>query len=111
VRRRPETEFSIASSALHLETFFEEARARGAGEGLPAFVERELREFLSCGVIARGFARFRCDGCGHEILVPFSSKGRGYAECGNMRSTGASRRETSKRFVGVASLRAGLDFA
>jgi hypothetical protein len=26
-------------------------------------------------VLARGFARFRCDGCGHEILVAFSCKG------------------------------------
>ncbi len=51
----------------HLETFLEETRARGGGEGLPHFVERELREFISCGVLARGFARFRCDGCGHEF--------------------------------------------
>jgi hypothetical protein len=58
----------------HLERFLEEARARSAGEGLPAFVERELREFLSCGVLARGFARFRCDGRGHEILVAFSCR-------------------------------------
>jgi hypothetical protein len=25
---------------------------------------REFREFLGCGVLARGFARFRCDDCG-----------------------------------------------
>ena len=62
----------------HLETFLAEARARSDGDGLPRFVERELREFLSCGVLARGFARFRCDGCGHEILVAFSCKGRGF---------------------------------
>jgi len=42
---------------------------------VPAFVERELREFLTCGVMARGFARFRCDGCAREILVAFSCKG------------------------------------
>jgi len=45
----------------HLETFVAEARARSDGEGLPHFVERELREFLTCGQLARGFARFRCD--------------------------------------------------
>ena len=28
--------------------------------------------------MARGCARFRCDGCGHEILVAFSCKGRGF---------------------------------
>jgi hypothetical protein len=65
-----------ASSVEHLETFLFEARQRGGGEGLPRFVERELREFLTCGVMARGFARFRCDGCAREILVAFSCKGR-----------------------------------
>jgi hypothetical protein len=62
----------------HLETFLAEARLRGGGEGLPRFVERELREFLTCGSMNRGFARFRCDGCGREILVAFSCKGRGF---------------------------------
>jgi hypothetical protein len=52
----------------HLETFLAEARARGDGDGLPRFVERELREFLTCGQLARGFARFRCAprGPGHH---------------------------------------------
>jgi Putative transposase/Transposase zinc-binding domain len=62
----------------HLETFLAEARLRGTGEGLPRFVERELREFLTCGVLAEGFARFRCTDCQHEILVAFSCKGRGF---------------------------------
>ena len=47
----------------HLETFLAEARLRGGGEGLPRFVERELRESLTCGVLAQGFARFRCADC------------------------------------------------
>lgn len=71
----------------HLETFLAEARQRGGGDGLPLFVERELREFLTCGVLAHGFARFRCDDCKHEILVPFSCKGRGFCPsccCGRM---------------------------
>jgi hypothetical protein len=62
----------------HLETFLAEARLRGGGEGLPRFVERELREFLTCGVLARGFARFRCNDCQREILVAFSCKGLGF---------------------------------
>ena len=75
VRRQPENGVLHRMLREHLETFLEEARLRGGGEGLPAFIERELREFLSCGVLARGFARFRCDECGHEILVAFSVKG------------------------------------
>ena len=35
----------------HLQSFLREGRARGSGDGLPAFVERELREFLNCGVL------------------------------------------------------------
>jgi hypothetical protein len=68
----------------HLETFLAEARLRGGGEGLPRFVERELPEFVTCGSMARGFARFRCAGCKRELLVAFSCKGRGFcpACCG-----------------------------
>ena len=72
VRRRPEDTVLHHVVREHLETFLAEARLRGGGEGLPVFVEREFREFLSCGVLARGFARFRCTDCQREILVAFS---------------------------------------
>lgn len=62
----------------HLETFLAEARAHGGGDGLPHFVERELREFLTCDQLARGFARFRCDTCRQDLLVAFSCTGRGF---------------------------------
>jgi len=41
----------------HFETFRAEIAARTDGGGLPRFVEREFREFLTCGVLSRGFAR------------------------------------------------------
>ena len=70
----------------HLETFLAETRRRGNGDGLPRFVERELRAFLRCGELAAGFARFRCAGCAREILVAFSCKGRGFCpSCGGRR--------------------------
>jgi hypothetical protein len=56
------------------------------GHRLPKFVEQEFRDFLTCGVLAHGFARLRCGDCAFERLVPFSCKGRGYAECWNMPS-------------------------
>jgi hypothetical protein len=34
---------------------------RDDGGSLPWFVERELRQYLRCGVLAHGFARVRCD--------------------------------------------------
>ena len=54
----------------HLEAFLCEATARGEGSGLPRFVEQEFREFLTCGILAHGFARLRCDGCGLDHLLP-----------------------------------------
>ena len=44
-----------------------------------AFVEREFREFLHCGVLARGFIRVHCDACGLDRLVPFSCKKERFA--------------------------------
>jgi Transposase zinc-binding domain/Putative transposase len=78
VRRHPEHGVLQWVVREHLETFLAEARQRGGGAGLPRFVERELRAFLGCGVMASGFARFRCGGCAREILVAFSCKGRGF---------------------------------
>jgi len=62
----------------HLGDFLEEARLRtGNEDGMPAFVVDEFNKFLTCGSLAGGFARFRCESCGHERLVPFSCKRRG----------------------------------
>jgi len=72
----------------HLEPFLREAAEAGEGVGLPQFVEREFREFLTCGAFEHGFARFRCEGCAREHLVPFSCKGRGWCpSCGGRRMT------------------------
>jgi hypothetical protein len=57
----------------HLETFLAEAACAGREGGrLPEFVAQEFRDFLTCGVLAHGFARVRCDACAFERLVPFS---------------------------------------
>lgn len=70
----------------HFETFRAHAAAMRAGDGLPRFVEREFYEFLACGSLAGGFARFRCVGCGMDRLVAFSCKGRAVCQsCGARR--------------------------
>jgi hypothetical protein len=38
-----------------------------------------------CGIFAHGFARARCDDCGHDFLVAFSCKGRGVCPFCNTR--------------------------
>lgn len=56
----------------HFETFRAQAADLRNGEGLPGFVEQEFLDFLRCGSLGPGFARFRCTGCGFDRLVPFS---------------------------------------
>jgi hypothetical protein len=70
----------------HFETFRAHAASVRDGEGLPRFVEQAFRDFLRCGWLAGGFARFHCDDCGFDRLVPFSCKGRALCpSCGGRR--------------------------
>jgi CubicO group peptidase (beta-lactamase class C family) len=77
----------------HLEALPETARRHADGAEPPDFVEQEFRDFLTCGVLAHGFARLRCTDCAVERLVPFSCKGRGFCpNCGGRRMTEAAAR-------------------
>ncbi len=40
-------------------------------------MRKAFKKYLECGIFANGFARARCDDCGHDYLVAFSCKGRG----------------------------------
>jgi hypothetical protein len=62
------------------------ARAQAHQQPVPRFVEQEFRTFLRCGILAHGFLRLHCDGCGFDRLVPFSCKRRGFCpSCGGHR--------------------------
>jgi hypothetical protein len=70
----------------HYEAFAAQAGTWRDGQGLPPFIDQEFRGFLRCGWLAGGFARFRCDGCRLDRLVPFSCKGRAVCpSCGGRR--------------------------
>ena len=43
---------------------------------MPAYLERDLRIYLECGILAHGFARLRCEKCSHDFWVAYSCKGR-----------------------------------
>jgi hypothetical protein len=84
--RRPAEDVLYQIVQAHFETFLAQAASLRDGEGVPRFVEGEFREFLRCGSLAGGFARFRCTACGLDRLVAFSCKGRGFCpSCGGRR--------------------------
>jgi hypothetical protein len=60
--------------------------------GAPSFVHDAFERFLRCGVLAHGFARFKCDACEHEHFVPLSCKARGLCpSCGGRRMMAITR--------------------
>jgi len=84
-RHRPEQTTLYRLVQQHAATFFKQAEA-AAGADLPQFVKDEFDAFLECGILAHGFLRLRCDDCGHDKLVAFSCKRRGFCpSCGARR--------------------------
>ncbi len=80
----------------HLATFLDVAAAR-SGRPLPRYVAEEFRAYLRCGVLAHGFARARCAGCGHELRVAFSCKLRGVCpSCGGRRMSATAAHLTDR---------------
>ena len=75
-RRQPEKEPLYHILAEHLETFLQQART--SEHRLPLHVEKEMRAYLECGVLAYGFVRARCEECGKSRAVAFSCKRRGF---------------------------------
>ncbi|MBW1757845.1 MAG: transposase [Deltaproteobacteria bacterium] len=88
VRRTPERGVLHRVVCEHLQTFLWELDRHHEERGAPLFVKREFQRFVRCGVLAHGFARFRCGACGTDRLVAFSCKGRGFCpSCGGRRMT------------------------
>ncbi len=53
-RRKPEEGVLYKLLAEHLETFLYQIDLDETRSSLPAFVRRELRDYLSCGILDRG---------------------------------------------------------
>jgi len=86
VRREPEKTVLYHVLASHLETFLARVASDPDRGDLPRFVVRELRGFLDCGLLERGFCRVHCTACGRDDLVAFSCKRRGFCpSCGTRR--------------------------
>ena len=71
---------------LHAASFIAHSEA-STGSELPSFVKDEFDAFLECGILPYGFLRLRCRDCGHDKLVAFSCKRRGFCpSCGAQHS-------------------------
>jgi hypothetical protein len=82
--RHPEESVLYQVVAENIESFL--SRQQERGRVVPRFVERELRAFLDCGILARGFVRIHCDLCRKDRAVPYSCKHRGFCpSCGGRR--------------------------
>lgn len=77
-RRRPETGTLYEVVRDNIETLYAAVDDGALKLTLPRFVRKELDGYLQCGLLCRGFARLRCDGCAETRLVAFSCKGRGF---------------------------------
>ena len=71
-RRKPDETVLYQVLQEHLQTFNAGVEGEGVSTHWPGFVNRELESFLDCGVLARGFCRFRCEQCGKDEVVVFS---------------------------------------
>ena len=83
-RHRPETTALYEVVRDNLETLYGTIGDGAIAVRIAKHARKELEAYLDCGLLRRGFARLRCQGCGESRLVAFSCKGRGYVECRNM---------------------------
>ena len=88
--RHPERSLLYETIAEHFETWFDMASAdqfdgQGDRHTPKPYVRQAFRRYLECGIFAHGFARARCDDCGHDYFVAFSCKGRGVCPSCNTR--------------------------
>ncbi len=76
-RHRPEQSTLYRLVQQHAASFIAHTEA-STGAELPRLVKDESDAFLECGILAHGFLRLRCGECGHDKLLAFSGKRRGF---------------------------------
>jgi len=85
-RRQPERSTGYQVMQSHLESWLAGCRQTDeVGSPVAAYIEQDFRKYLECGILAHGFARARCAGCGYDFLIAFSCKGRGICPSCNTR--------------------------
>jgi Transposase zinc-binding domain len=88
--RHPQRTLLYQTIAQHYESWLELVCAgqfdgQGDHHTPRPYVRKAFAKYLQCGIFAHGFARARCDDCGHDYFVAFSCKGRGVCPSCNTR--------------------------
>ena len=110
-RRQPEETVLYKTVAAHVETFIADRETEG--HPVPQRVAKELRNYLTCGILQYGFLRVLCPSGDYETVVPYNCMGRGFCPscCGKRGAEDVghlvdqvlpwapSRRQFSGRFV------------
>jgi len=87
--RRPQDSILFQALNDNLQDFLSSTQDDPGSRGLPDFVVREFKKFLSCGFYENGVTRIGCKnpGCEEDYWVPTSCKCRGFCpSCGGRRS-------------------------
>ena len=66
-RRQPENTVLYKTLAANVETFIADRETEG--RPVPERVAKELRDYLTCGVLQYGFVLTFCPGCPYEAPV------------------------------------------
>ena len=77
VRHRPEQTILHRLVQQYAARFNAHTEASTSAE-LPRFIKDAFDAFLECGILAHGFLRLRCGECGHDKILAFSCKRRGF---------------------------------
>ncbi len=61
----------------HLEQVYDDEFAKKYGFFRP-YIKQVIYRYSDCGILHNGFARVKCEECGHEFLLAFSCKRRNF---------------------------------
>ena len=93
-QRRPYEQDLYQALNENLTYYLDPIQFHGNYEHLSKRQEKTFRRFLECGIVAYGFARAHCEGCGKDLIIAFSCRMRGVCP-----SCAAKRYELFSRFV------------
>lgn len=70
--RRPEKSVLFEIIKKHYSTW-----CKNSKDPIPEYIDNEFKDYLGCGILAKGFACAHCDHCHSDFFIAFSCKGRG----------------------------------